>query len=620
MYMLQEIIKKSKSTNYDFRETAYPADPFSHLFEEWLEYYKLKWSIASVLKPSTILEIGVRFGYSAVAFLDAYPEASYLGIDLDSDLYGGIKGAIGWAEKIAAPFLADFLIANTQQMSKLPGGIYDLIHVDGQQDGDSSYHDLSLAVKQGRYILLDGFLWSQENFHAVSHFLLKFSDAFDWYGVIPGYAGELLIKVSEEYLRSRDLEICKSEDSQNIRSKYTSDYYLFDCGGFDSYKKDRGKFLNDSRLEAVASIASLNNSGRVLDLGCGRGELAYYFAQQGFRVTAVDYSKEAIELAERCFKDEEVLKSRVEFICDDINSIVLSEQYDLVVASDLIEHLSPLEVEMLYQKVKKHLKKNGLFIIHTFPNLWFYKYEYPRKRKVANSIGAYLPSEPRTRYELEMHINEQSPRVLRKQLKTYFNDVLLWFGDPGNPGGSLVKTYRVHQLAAAPSLFAVASNTAIDRQSLCCRLKNTCLPVEIAKKVRIIVRQSPNSVSQDEEFQVQIVIGNTSDQTLNSLGTNPIHISYHWLNKLATECSVFDGERTKLIPPLEGCRKVGITGAFDIINGLRTNEVKKKYSVRVVALPDKGEYTLRISLVQEGMFWFDQLSANCFVDILMCIV
>jgi hypothetical protein len=95
--VIYKIIQISKTTTYDFRIYANPNDELSHLFPEWVDYYKLKYSIAQAIQPKSILEIGVRYGYSARSFLEACPMAHYLGIDNDSDSFGGSKGAINWA-------------------------------------------------------------------------------------------------------------------------------------------------------------------------------------------------------------------------------------------------------------------------------------------------------------------------------------------------------------------------------------------------------------------------------------------------------------------------------------------------------------------------------------------
>src|ERR1700736_2008544 len=97
--MIEEIRTTAERSTYDFRETAYPEDPLRHLFPDWVSYYRLKWAIARVLQPESILEIGVRYGYSALAFLSASPSARYVCVDLDLPTFGGSVGAVHWARK-----------------------------------------------------------------------------------------------------------------------------------------------------------------------------------------------------------------------------------------------------------------------------------------------------------------------------------------------------------------------------------------------------------------------------------------------------------------------------------------------------------------------------------------
>ena len=119
--------------------------------------------------------------------------------------------------------------------------------------------------------------------------------------IVPGYAGELLVKLSE----SSKLEGALNSASGEIRDLYDSRYYLRDCGGYNSYKQNQGKRIEESRLRTVAAIAERARPSRVLDIGCGRGELVHHFATEGAHtVVGVDYSPSAIELAERCFEDE----------------------------------------------------------------------------------------------------------------------------------------------------------------------------------------------------------------------------------------------------------------------------------------------------------------------------
>ncbi len=129
----------------------------AHLFEKWVPYYRMKAAVAEALQPKTVLEIGVRHGHGGAAFLHGSPQAHYTGIDLDADTFGGEKGAIGWARHIMPAGQCDLEIADSQKLTRFPGGIYDLIHADGQQNESGTFHDLLLAIRQARYILVDGY-------------------------------------------------------------------------------------------------------------------------------------------------------------------------------------------------------------------------------------------------------------------------------------------------------------------------------------------------------------------------------------------------------------------------------------------------------------------------------
>jgi len=63
--------------------------------------------------PHSILEVGVRYGYSAITFLKASENATYLGIDSNSDSFGRGSGAIDWARNYFG-YSADFMIADTK--------------------------------------------------------------------------------------------------------------------------------------------------------------------------------------------------------------------------------------------------------------------------------------------------------------------------------------------------------------------------------------------------------------------------------------------------------------------------------------------------------------------------
>jgi SAM-dependent methyltransferase len=604
--MLDKILETARQSQFDFRSYAnLDHDPLRHLFEAWVPYYRMKWAIASVLQPQSILEIGVRYGYSARAFLAAVPRAKFVGIDLDSDRFGGVKGAMDWARGSLRAYDCELIVADSQGMDRFPGSQYDLIHVDGQQDGDGSFRDLQLALRQGRYVLVDGYHWTETNYLAVNDFLWQNRDRLDWYAAIPGYAGELLIKVAEAPM------VAGSNASDGLQSTYTKAYYTQDCGGFEAFLQHQGRRLEDPRLRSVAAIATLVPRGRVLDLGCGRGELAYFLAKMGYEVTAVDYSEAAIALAQSVFEAASPeIKQRVTFCCASVvTATFAANHYDLAIASDLIEHLAPDEVEQLYANVQQWLKPTGRFVLHTFPNLWHYRYDYPRRRRQAAKLGAWLPLDPRTPYERLMHINEQSPRVLKRQLRRAFDHVSLWFGDGGQPGGSLVQPYGLRALAAAPSLYAIASATPIDGKQLQARLRMP--PVRFWwRQLKLDLLETPPIVAPDQTFEIQVQLTNHSRRTLSPYGPHPINFSYRWLDPDSRQTIVAEGQRTALFPPLPG---QPIRPTPDTL-GYAT----MRFSVQVQAPNPIGRALLRITLVQEGVQWLDRrahLFAECVIKV-----
>ncbi len=594
--MIEQILDCWKKSLYDFRKTANPEDPLRYLFDDWVEHYKLKQAIASVLRPASILEIGVRFGYSAMAFLDGSPTSCYVGIDADANTFGGYKGALDWATQATTRLglRVEFVKADTQQMARLPGGHYDLIHIDRRQDGDGTFHNLKLALAHAKYILVDGYFWSSSNLQAATSFLEKFRDLIEYAVVIPGYAGELLIKVKQS---SYPEPIRKAASSEPLSQMYDSRYYLCDCGGYEVYKQSKGKSIEDARLRAVAALAEVvRRPARVLDLGCGRGELVRHFASEGASVVGVDYSASAIDLAEQCFEGEPDLRRRVDLVCGDVCTAPLTGFFDAVTASDLIEHLGFEEVDRLYARVARVLAPQGVFVIHTFPNLWYYKYDYARRRRLARRLDLYLPPEPRTRYELLMHINEQSPRRMRRQLQSHFQHVLLWFGDPDNVLGNLGSRPRKEFVRAARSLFAVASHAPVPIKDIQRLFEMPALEPLPAGGIRIrFCGQEPVQMSVHGAVRVQIELENRCGRRLQSSPPFPVHIAYHWIDEQGS-IRVFDGERTPLAPALE-------------------SRDRRQYSVRISSPGVSGKWRLRLTLVQEAVRWFDTAPTSLWADV-----
>jgi len=594
--MLDRIINFFQQTDFDFRKYTNPNDIYSYLFDEWVPYYRMKYSLSKTINPRSILEIGVRYGYSAITFLESSPEATYLGIDNDSDNFGGSEGAIEWAKKITGSHKANFLIADSQQMTSFPGDFYDLIHIDGQQDGDGTIHDLELALEKGRWILLDGYFWSRENMLAATYFLEKYRRFIEFSCIIPSYAGELLIKTTPS--ARHILSDRKDRRYSLLKNFYDEDYYLKDCGGYDQFKRNKGIVLEDSRLLTAYYIADPHRGTKILDLGCGRGELSYALARAGADITGIDYSASAVKIARDTFCND-TGHYNLQFFNDDFLKINFENKFDVIIATDFIEHIEPEKLGLMLERIAEILTPDGLFIVHTSPNLLYYQYGYEEKRKLARQAGSYLPKNPRTYYEDLMHINEQTPESLQNSLQEYFEQVTVWTTTLPDAVGSLVRDFSLNETIQSRDIFVVAGHSPIHKEAILRLVSQQKLDIS---QLAVILSSDTTRIqcNVQELLRVNVAVENRSPEKFISLSPNPVHISYHWVDDFGN-FEVFDGIRTPITMPLKPSET-------------------RIFTVNVIAPETRGTYKLQITLVQESIFWFEQVLKNLPLSIEVTVV
>ena len=150
------------ATEWEFRkEIICPRDRKSRKrFGEYREYYRVKYDLARRFNPRSILEIGVRAGYSAHTFLSACPTARYTGIDAENLQHGGQGGPwMWWAERILEGFDVTLIKADSQTLDRIEG-TFDFIHIDGDHTTEGLLHDLEIcwpAMNDGGVILVDDY-------------------------------------------------------------------------------------------------------------------------------------------------------------------------------------------------------------------------------------------------------------------------------------------------------------------------------------------------------------------------------------------------------------------------------------------------------------------------------
>lgn len=122
--------------------------------------------------------------------------------------------------------------------------------------------------------------------------------------------------------------------------------------------KKKERIRQTSEFEEVLKESSWKRK-TVLEVGCGTGKFAYIIAKKGAKVLGVDYSKTAIEIAQRKYKHNNLTFKHLDITQQ------ISGKYDVIVSIGTLEHFDkPFKMLRIF---KKHLNKGGTIVI-TSPN------------------------------------------------------------------------------------------------------------------------------------------------------------------------------------------------------------------------------------------------------------
>jgi cyclopropane-fatty-acyl-phospholipid synthase len=157
-------------------------------------------------------------------------------------------------------------------------------------------------------------------------------------------------------------------------------------------------FMNDddtleeaqrNKLRLIASKLNLKTGQRVLDIGCGWGDMALYLARmENVSVLGVTLSKEQCSLANEKAKQLGIA-DRVRFELRDYRDV--SERFDRIVSVGMFEHVGVHHYGEFFAKVNQLLTDDGLMLLHSIGHMsppgtaspWLRKYIFP---------GAYSPA------------------------------------------------------------------------------------------------------------------------------------------------------------------------------------------------------------------------------------
>ncbi|BAY21838.1 type 11 methyltransferase [Calothrix sp. NIES-2100] len=112
-------------------------------------------------------------------------------------------------------------------------------------------------------------------------------------------------------------------------------------------------------ISQSASVLEKQRPLRVLDIGCGNGSLSNFIAKNGYEVVGIEESESGVKFASHTFPECRFIQGSIY----NLPYSELGEKFDIVIASEVIEHLFyPREI---LRTAKKCLKPNGSLILTT---------------------------------------------------------------------------------------------------------------------------------------------------------------------------------------------------------------------------------------------------------------
>lgn len=149
-----------------------------------------------------------------------------------------------------------------------------------------------------------------------------------------------------------------------------TDKRIFDDNYFESIYKhgniltpEQFDLASDSFARDYLKIMPANKNASILDFGCGVGHFLYHLKKMGYcNYYGIDISRQQIEYCKSYVTD------KVEIVDGMIFLQNMTEKYDVIVAHDVLEHISKEKVITILNLIFQALKKGGIFILRV-PNM-----------------------------------------------------------------------------------------------------------------------------------------------------------------------------------------------------------------------------------------------------------
>jgi len=102
---------------------------------------------------------------------------------------------------------------------------------------------------------------------------------------------------------------------------------------------------------------------KLLDIGCGEGRNAVFFARNGYEVTAFDLAKDGVEKTKKL---AEKIGVKVKVFRADINEFRLEDNFDILFSTGTLHYIKNELREEIFKNYKDFTNVDGIHMFTTF--------------------------------------------------------------------------------------------------------------------------------------------------------------------------------------------------------------------------------------------------------------
>ena len=165
-------------------------------------------------------------------------------------------------------------------------------------------------------------------------------------------------------------KLALKKDYKNFKKTYSSKYPEIKAVNTNVFWNEKFKepqnydsldLMTKEKIDTIISFLP-NRKTRILDLGVGQGYLEQRLQEigRGYELYGIDISEKAIARLNETFKGSFNVGDVLE-----IKSYYKNNYFDVIVAVELTEHISPRKILSFFRDIHGLLKPSGIFILST---------------------------------------------------------------------------------------------------------------------------------------------------------------------------------------------------------------------------------------------------------------